>query len=453
VHVEFLVIGSGPAGQTAAIAASKLGKQVVLIEQDEVIGGASLNYGTIPSKSLREAIVDLTRFDEQSFYGVGRRDVSINDLNFRLHRILDEERASLARRFKKNKIKVIHGAAHFLSSHKIQADDQIFECDTIVIASGSKPRNPMGIPFDDEVILDSTRLLSIGSLPRSMLVLGAGIVGTEYASFFAALGIETTIIDKKSHLLPLLDCEVGIHLQTALTEIGLRFLGSKIPKEIKRVDDRAQVSFQDGTTLEADKLLYALGRTANLGDLDLEKAYLHSKKGFIPVNEHFQTSQPHIYAVGDVIGAPALSATSFEQGRLAARHACGIPSTDLPKSHPLGIYTIPEISSIGSTEETLEGQGRSYEVGRAYYYEIARGHITGSDIGMFKILFDPETLELLGVHIIGRSATELIHIGQMAMNLGAPLDFFINQVFNYPTFAEGYRIAALNGMNKIRRLL
>ncbi|NDD57773.1 MAG: Si-specific NAD(P)(+) transhydrogenase [Chlamydiae bacterium] len=459
MQIDFVVIGSGPAGQKAAIQAAKLGKQVIIIEKDPHLGGASLNSGTIPSKSLREAIIDLTDFYRRSFYGKikEKKRVSINDLNYRLNKVLEEQRAFLQKQFDKNKIRVIHGMARFDSSKKIYVSDisgnTAYEVDFefCLISSGSKPRNPIHVPFDSEKVLDSTRLLSIDHVPQTMLVLGGGIIGAEYASFFAALGTEVTVVDKRSHLLPLLDFEIGLHLQKALSEIGLRVLGNKEPEKITRVHDYVEVEFKDGEKEKAEVLLYALGREANVDGMDVFKAGISvDKRGYIPVNALFQTASSNIYAAGDVIGPPSLAATSMEQGRLAARHAFGIQTHHFPTFYPIGIYTIPEISSCGYTEEELKQLGFRYEIGRAYYYEIARNLIVGNDPGMFKILFHADTLEILGIHIIGRAATELIHIGQVAMSFNARIDYFIDQIFNYPTYAEGYRIAALNGYNKIK---
>ncbi|NGX57300.1 MAG: putative soluble pyridine nucleotide transhydrogenase [Chlamydiae bacterium] len=460
LQVDVVIIGSGPAGQKAAIQAAKLGKKVVVVEKDGKPGGACLYSGTIPSKTLREAIVDLTGFHQRVIYGKDfpMKEVTINDLNFRLNSVIEEQGKIITRQFRKNDIRFIIGSARFENKNMVivTGEDgrlcyQIY-ADKFIIATGSKPRNPPDLEFDDHVILDSTRLLSIDKVPQSMLVLGGGIIGSEYASFFSALGTEVTVIDKKDHMLPLLDHEIGIHLQTALTNLGLRFKGKKIPAEIKRVNDRAHVRFEDGTSLEADTLLFALGRLANIENLSIENAGLAiSPRGYIPVNALFQTKVSHIYAVGDVVGGPCLASTSMEQGRLAARHACGIETHHFPTFYPVGIYTIPTISCCGYTEQDLIDMGFHYEVGRAYYYEIARSHIAGSNVGMFKILFHSETLELLGVHVIGRGATEVIHIGQLAMGFKAHVDYFIDQVFNYPTYAEGYRIAALNGINKIKR--
>lgn len=459
ISVDVVVIGSGPAGQKAAIQCAKLGRSCVVIEKEPDPGGNCLYSGTIPSKSLREAIIDYTRFYERRYWrqDLDPHGVSIKELYSRLSHVVDEERMMILRQFKRNKIRLIQGTARFESQHRLLVVDNNYGisygiyADKIIIATGSKPRNPMEIPFDQDVILDSTRILGLEKVPDTMIVLGGGIIGAEYASFFAALGTEVTIIDKRDQILPLLDTEIGIHLQTALTEIGMKFMGNKIPIEISRKGHRAFVKFQDGTSLEADALLYALGRLANVDGLQINNAGFEvNESGYIPVNALFQTVQSHIYAVGDVIGGPCLASTSMEQGRLAARHACGVQTHHFPTFYPIGIYTIPEISSCGYTEDQLKELGFQYEVGRAYYYEIAKSHIVGNSIGLFKILFHKETLEILGIHVIGRSAAEVIHIGQVAVSFNAKIDYFINHIFNYPTYAEGYRVAALNGINKIK---
>ena len=459
ITVDIAIIGSGPSGQKAAIQAAKLGKSVIVIEKDPSPGGACLFSGTIPSKTFREAVVDLTRFYDRQFEGSDKiiPNVTIDELNKRLQTVIFEERNIIVRQFKKNNIQFLQGSARFENGETLIVLDGDFrlkyqiKAQFFIIASGSNPRNPSDVPFDREVILDSTTLLGIGRVPKSMIVLGGGVIGSEYASFFAALGTEVTVIDRKEHMLPMLDSEIGIHLQTALTDIGLKFKGKKEPVEIARKENHAFVRFKDDSTLEADVLLYTLGRSANVEALHLENTGIKvDAKGYIPVNALFQTAVPHIYAVGDVIGGPCLASTRMEQGRLAARHACGVEIHRFPTLFPYGIYTIPEISSCGYTEEELKTMGFHYEVGRAHFYEIARSHIAGSNSGLFKILFHAETLEILGVHIIGRNATEVIHIGQLAISLRAHLDYFIDHVFNYPTYAEGYRIAALNGMNKIK---
>lgn len=459
ISVDLVVIGSGPAGQKAAIQAAKLGKKVIVIEKLIEPGGNCLYNGTIPSKSLREAIIDLTRFNERGFYGEALKinEVGFSELTKRLYKVIDEERNMVYRQFKKNGIRLVTGSARFESNKMIIVVDREYrmlyqiKSQFFIIATGSQPRNPSNIVFDDKIILDSTRILGLDTIPKTMIVLGGGIIGSEYASFFAALGTEVTIIDRKDHILPFVDGEIGIHLQTALTELGLKFMGHKEPDVVKIVDGKAYVKCKDGAEYTSDVLLYALGRQANVGELHIENAGLAvNDKGYIPVNALFQTVHPNIYAVGDVIGGPSLASTSMEQGRLAARHAFGEQTHYFPNFYPVGIYTIPEISSCGYTEEELRAMGFRYEVGRAYYYEIARSHITGSSVGMFKILFHAETLQILGIHVVGRGATEVIHIGQVASTFNVKIDYFIDQIFNYPTYAEGYRVAALNGYNKIK---
>ena len=460
ITTDIAIIGSGPAGQKAAVQAAKLGKRVVVIDKDPEPGGACLYSGTIPSKTFREAVVDMNRFYERYFEGKEYilPEAALAELNYRLHSVIREESKVILRQFKKNDIQFIQGSARFENQHTLLVIDNDYrlkyqiQASIFIIAVGSHPRTPADVPFDKEVILDSTTLLGIDRIPNSMIVLGGGIIGSEYASFFAALGTEVFVIDRKEHMLPLLDSEIGIHLQTALMDIGLKFKGRMEPVEIMRRNDRAFVRFRDDTSMEADILLYALGRVANVEALHIGNAGIKvDVKGYIPVNALFQTIVPHIYAVGDVIGGPCLASTSMEQGRLAALHACGMETHHLPSFYPIGIYTIPEISSCGYTEEELKAWGFHYEVGRAHFYEIARSHIERSNVGLFKILFHAETLEILGVHIIGRNATEVIHIGQMAMTFRAHLGYFIDHIFNYPTYAEGYRIAALNGINKVKR--
>lgn len=459
IMADVVVIGSGPSGQKAAIQCAKLDKKVIVIEKLPEPGGHCLYSGTIPSKTLREAIIDLTRFHERYFFNeeLTIKDVTMEELSGRLQRVTEDERNMVHRQFRKNNIRLIQGTASFESPHSMLVVNDDYKllyklnAEKFIIATGSKPRNPIHVPFDEEVILDSTRLLNLKKIPKSMIVLGGGIIGSEYASFFAALGTEVTIIDKRDHILPLLDSEIGIHLQTALTDIGLKFMGNKKPAEISKVGDKAVVQFEDGTSLTGDTLLFALGRTANVDALQIGKAgVVINERGYITVNALFQSSASHIYAVGDVIGGPCLASTSMEQGRLAARHACGAQTHHFPTFYPIGIYAIPEISCCGYTEDELKRLGFRYEVGRAYYYEIARSHIAGSKVGMFKLLFHAETLEILGIHVIGRGATEVIHIGQIAKSFNAKIDYFIDHIFNYPTYAEGYRVAALNGFNKIK---
>ena len=460
LQFDVVVIGSGPAGQKAAIQCSKLGRKTAVIERAPEPGGGCLYTGTIPSKTLREAIIDLTRFYERSFDAVQCSiwEPNIKDLNSRLQKVIEDEKNVVLRQFRRNHVRLISGVAQFQSPKTLIVVDEAYRlkyeisADHIIIATGSKPRNPIDVPFDEEVIYDSTTFLNMGKIPKSMIVLGGGIIGAEYASFMATLGTKVTVIDKKSHILPLLDSEIGMHLQNGLHEIGLEFAGNRKPVKIWRDSGQAMVECDDGSSFIADSVLFALGRTANAQALHLEHANIEiDQRGYIPVNALFQTRQPHIYAVGDVIGGPCLASTSMEQGRLAARHACGVEMHLFPTNYPIGIYTIPEISSCGYTEDQLKELGYKFEVGRAYYHEIARSHIAGSHHGMMKIVFHSDTLEILGVQVIGRGATELVHIGQVAMTYRAKIDSFIDQVFNYPTYAECYRVAALNGYNKLKK--
>lgn len=454
---DVIVIGSGPSGQQAAIQAVKLGKKVAIVERLPDPGGNCLYNGTIPSKTLREAILELTRFHEQSFYGNTEeiRKVNIKDLNHRLSQVISEEKKVIIDILKKYSIDFIEANVEFLDSRVLilrDATDNIIchaAADLFFIATGSKPRHPTEVPFDEEVILDSTRLLKIQSVPKTMIVLGGGVIGSEYSSFFAALGTEVIIIDQKKTILPMLDREIGAHLHQALKRLGMKFIGEKKVEKIWRVNNKACVSLSDGQIVEGDTLLFALGRTANVTELKIQNAGIATnEKGYIKVNDHFQTSVEHIYAVGDVIGGPCLASTSMEQGRLAACHACKVKALPIQEFYPHGIYTIPEISTFGNTEEELIEMGFHYEVGRACYSEIAKSHISGSNHGMFKILFHKETKNILGVHIIGRNATEVIHIGQIVQSINGPINFFVDHIFNYPTYAEGYRIAALDGLSK-----
>jgi len=459
LKVDFAVIGSGPSGQKGAIQAAKLGASVAVIERDPYPGGVSINRGTIPSKTLRESIIELTNFHGRHFHGQKNeiQKVAITDLYYNLNKVLEQERSLIRRQFTRNKIELIQGLASFTSEHCLDIRDENgtiikkIEAQFILIAVGSTPRHPLDIPFDDKVVLDSTKLLALDFVPQSMIVLGGGVIGAEYASFFAALGTQVTVLDKRNHMLPSLDTEIGTHFQAAMSEINVKFQENKNISSVEKRDGKAHVTCEDGSTFESDVLLHALGREANVKPLDIDKVGIElTVRGKIPVNPLFQTEVPNIYAAGDVIGGPSLASTSMEQGRLVARHAFKATTHYFPSFYPIGIYTIPEISCCGYTEEELQELDFHYVVGRAYYYEIARSHIAGDTAGLVKLLFHRDTLEILGVHVIGRGATEVIHIGQVAMSFRARIDYFINHVFNYPTYAEGFRIAALNGYNKVR---
>ncbi len=458
--IDFLVIGSGPAGQKGAIQASKCGRKVVVIEGWET-GGSSLWTGTIPSKALREAILDLTNFSNKSFYADQMKskmhEVSISDLNFRVNWVKSHLKETIGRQLKKNGIEVIPGVARFVDPHTVWVSEKEkitrkFSAKTILLATGSKPRHPKEIQFDGKRIFDSTTLLNMDTIPKSLIVIGAGVVGTEYASMFCLLGTKVTLIDRRPRMLSFLDREIGAHLQVALEESKLVFMGEKDYTKIISKGNRVEVQFQDGSSISAEAVLVASGREANVDGLEMQNGGLSlNAKGYLDVNEHYQTKMEHIFAAGDIIDGPCLSSVSYAQGRLAALNGCGKEKNRFATLYPYGIYTIPEISSIGKTEEELQAEGAEYEVGRAYFYEISRSVITGGESGLCKLIFNPKNFELLGAHIIGLGATESIHLAQVAISFNLKMDYFVEHVFNFPTFAEMYRIAALNGINKCKK--
>lgn len=461
VKVDLAVIGAGPAGQKGAIQGAKADKKVALIDRLGQLGGACLHTGTIPSKTLRMAILDLTGFLQSAYYGQAQRttqEISMRDLTFRVNKVIEDENRLLAEQCAGNGVEVVYGTARFADAHTLEvldAQGQIshqVEAEKILIAVGSKPRQPIDIPQDHEIFLDSDQVFRVKQLPKSLIVLGGGIIGCEYATMFAALGIRVLLLDRRE-LLRAVDGEIAQYFGEYVKQQGSMEVRVKQPiKEVRRSEDgQAEVVMEDGECLRAATLFYSMGRIANLEGMQLEQAGIAlNKLGNIPVNELFQTNSPHIYAAGDVIGPPGLASIAIEQGRLAVRNAFAMKTHHFPEFFPTGIYTIPEISSVGPTEEELQKQGVHYEVGRAHYREIARGPIAGDISGMIKLLFHAETLEVLGVHIIGTHATEVISIGQIAIHFRARVDYFVETIFNYPTFAEGYRIAALNGLNKLK---
>ena len=459
-HVDLLVIGAGPAGQKGAIQGAKGGLTVVVADRLGLLGGACLNQGTVPSKALRQAILDMTGFIHSGYHGdqVSRHDISFDELRARVNKVIEDENRVLSEQCEANDIGTAFGSARFADEHVVEVMDEAgqvsarFEADKILISTGSSPRHPIDLPPEPDLFLDSDEIFRMNSLPESLVVLGGGIIGCEYATMFAALGIEVTLMDRRDDLLRMLDGEISKAFADYIQQMeGLSVkLGQGIDTLRKSSDGRAEVVLKDGGSLVADRLFYSMGRIANVEGLGLEKAGIElDELGYIPVNALFQTLQPHIYAAGDVIGPPALASTSVEQGRLAIRNALMLKSHHFPEFFPYGIYTIPEISSVGPTEEELQKAGVHYEVGRAQYSEMARGPIAGDTQGMIKLIFHGQTLEMLAVHIIGTLATELIPLGQMAINLRVKADYFVDTIFNYPTFAEGYRIAALNGLNRL----
>lgn len=458
---DLLVIGSGPAGQKAAIQAAKLQKRVGIIENGRAIGGASVNTATLPSKTLKDSIYHLHGFKLRAFPSISytvAKTLTLRDLMARKDQVIKSEVAVITHQLERNHVEVIRGTASFVDAHSVQVvkpngQVDVLSATFIIIATGSRPRRAEDIPFDDTTICDTDSILSTETLPKTMTVMGGGVIGCEYASMFAAFGISVTLVDRRSQLLRFLDREV---IQAMASQMRSNGVVLRLGEEIAGVaqDERGQIvtTLKSGKTVVNDMLLYAMGRVANTEELELATIRLSSDHlGQISVNEHYQTEIPHIYATGDVIGFPGLASTSMEQGRLAACHAFRVAKSNLPKIMPYGIYTIPEISTVGKNEEELTGESVPYEVGRAYYREIARGQIFGDVDGMLKLIFHRDTLRLLGVHIIGEGATELIHIGQAVLTYGGAVDFFVHNVFNYPTLAECYRTAAFDGLNRLAR--
>ena len=454
---DVVVIGTGPAGQRAAIQAAKLGARVVAIEQHSTIGGAAIHAGTIPSKTLREAILYLTGFRQRGLYGVGyqlKERITIGDLTVRLDLVLDRGLAVMENQLKRNGVGLLRGHARFTAHHELQLSGDGVEEDIrgeiVILAPGSRPAHSPTVPIDGRWVVDADLLYEHLEIPKRAIIIGAGVIGIEYASMFGALGVEVTVCDQRDHILEFLDREILEALMAQMRQTGVTFqLGEEIVG-VTVEDGTVIARGASGKRLEADTLLYTVGRRGNTEELGLERVGLETDpRGRITVDGQYRTAVPYIYAAGDVIGFPALAATSMEQGRLAARYALGAPDQGIRGLLPIGIYAIPEISMVGRTEEELIGDGVPYEVGSALYAETARGQIVGDRSGRMKLLVQTETHELLGVHIIGEGATELIHIGQSVMALGGRLEYLVDNVFNYPTLAECYKIAALDAFNKI----
>jgi NAD(P) transhydrogenase len=460
-NYDLLVIGSGPAGQKAAIQAAKLRKRVAIVEKQPTVGGASLNTGTLPSKTLKDAIYYLHGFKLRSFTNITysiRKSLTLRDLMARKDLVLKHELEVITNQLERNDVDIIQGSASFLDPHTLQVIKPNGQIETlqaafIVVATGSRPRRAEGFPFNERTIVDSDSILATDSIPRMLTVLGGGVIGCEYATMFSAFGIKVTLIDRRAELLRFVDQEV---VQALIYHMRTNSVNVKLAEEIGSVaeDDKRRVvtTLKSGKTVVSDMLLYAMGRVSNTDDLNLDAIGIQTDmQKQIKVNEHYQTVIPHIYAAGDVIGFPGLASTSMEQGRLATCHAFNVKQSSLPKMMPYGIYTIPEISTVGKNEEELTKEAIPYEVGRAFYKEIARGQIFGDLEGLLKLIFHRDTLQLLGVHIIGEGATELIHIGQAVLTYGGTVEFFVHNVFNYPTLAECYRTAALDGINRLGR--
>lgn len=457
---DLVVVGSGPAGRRGAIQAAKLGKKVLVIEQGKRVGGVSVHTGTIPSKTLRETALNLSGWRERGFYGRSYRvkqEISAEDLRRRLLITLDHEVEVLEHQFARNRVQHIRGKASFVDTNTLQVikddgDTMTVTGASILLAVGTKPFRPDYMPFDNKTVLDSDELLDIEELPRSMVVIGAGVIGIEYATIFSALDTAVTVIDPKSTMLDFIDKEIIEDFTYQLRDRNMKLLlGTKAEKVERLETGKVQLTLDSGRHLVTDMVLFAAGRMGATDTLNLEAIGLEAdSRGRLKVNpETFQTSVPNIYAAGDVVGFPSLASTSMEQGRIAARVAIGAVAKEPQKYFPYGIYAVPEISTCGLTEEEMKERGIPYECGIARFRETSRGHIMGLDTGLLKLIFSLKTRRLLGVHIVGEGATELVHIGQAVLNLKGTVEYFVENTFNYPTLAEAYKIAGLDAWNRM----
>jgi len=458
-HYDLIVIGSGPAGRRAAVQAAKLKKSVLVVERGRRVGGVCVHTGTIPSKTLRETVLNLSGWRERGFYGRAHRnkhDISAEDLRRRLAITLDHEVEVLEHQFARNNVACVAGAARFLGPHAIEVtgdtgDIRHYHGDRVIIAVGTQPFRPAYIPFDGECIVDADEILDLKRLPRSLAVVGASVIGIEYATIFSALDVKVTVIEPGESLLGFVDRELVDEFIHDLRDRGVSLRFNSKARSVEKRGDACVLQLEDQRQIVADMVLFAAGRSGATETLNLGAASLAAdERGRIAVDKAtFRTAVPHIYAAGDVIGFPSLASTSMEQGRIAACHAFGESAHAPPEFFPYGIYSVPEISTVGMTEEQVREKSIPYETGIARFRETSRGHIMGLNSGFMKMIFALETRRLLGVHIVGEGATELIHIGQAVLNLGGGLDYFVENTFNYPTLAEAYKIAALDAFNRM----
>jgi len=458
---DLAVIGSGPGGQKAAIAAAKLDRRVAIVERPDMLGGVCLNTGTIPSKTMREAVLYLTGLDQREMYGQSYRvkdEITIADLAARTRHVVSRENDVVRSQLSRNRVTILSGTASFTGPHEITVDDgrgqpRLVSADAIVIATGTQPARPSSVAFDEATIIDSDGIVHLERVPRTLVVVGAGVIGIEYASMFAALGSKVTVVEQRDRMLEFCDLEVVEALKFHLRDLAVTFRFGETVASVEATHGGAIATLRSGKRIPADVLMYSAGRQGATDDLNLAAAGLEADgRGRIKVDDFFRTAVPHIYAVGDVIGFPALAATSMEQGRLAAHHACGEPVHTAHQLQPIGIYSIPEISFIGRTEDQLTADCVPFEVGVSRYRELARGQIIGDSYGVLKLLVSPDDRTLLGVHVFGTQATELVHIGQAVMGCGGTVDYLVDAVFNYPTLAESYKVAALDATNKMRQM-
>ncbi|MEQ1499466.1 MAG: Si-specific NAD(P)(+) transhydrogenase [Novosphingobium sp.] len=459
MRYDLVVLGSGPAGRRAAVQAAKLGKSVLVVDNRDRVGGVSVHTGTIPSKTLRETALNLSGWRERGFYGRAyrvKRDISGADLAMRLDKTLTHEIEVLEHQFARNGVQTLVGAGRFLDPHRIAISapggERVVEAGRILIAVGTQPFRPDSIPFDGRSIVDSDEFIANPRVPRSLTVIGAGVIGLEYATVFAAMDVPVTLVEPRRQLLEFIDQEVVEHLVYQLRDSGMRLL---LGTELDRIVPSSEgpvCHLADGRQLRSEMVLYTAGRQGATAPLDLARCGLEADpRGRLRVDPAtYQTDIGHIYAAGDVIGFPSLAATSMEQGRAAACHAFCAPLPKAGSHFPIGIYAVPELSSAGLSEEAAREQGLAYECGVARFRETSRGQIMGMDSGMLKLIFAMPSRKLLGVHIVGEGATELVHIGQAVIELGGTIDYFIDNSFNYPTLAEAYKIASLDAWNRIR---
>lgn len=458
---DLLVIGSGPAGRRAAIQAAKLEKRVLVVEQGSRVGGVSVHTGTIPSKTLRETALNLSGWRERGFYGRSYRvkqEINADDLRRRLLITLDHEVEVLEHQFARNRVQQMRGRAQFVDPHTIEiakSDGEVLRVTaaSVLLAVGTRPYRPTHIPFDNEAVIDSDELLEIKRVPRSLIVVGAGVIGIEYATIFSALDTQVTVIEPRDTMLDFIDKEIVEDFTYQLRDRNMKLIFGQTVESVVREPNggKCRVTLKSGRSLQAEMVLFAAGRVGATDTLNLSAAGLEAdSRGRLKVDpETFQTAIPHIYAAGDVVGFPSLASTSMEQGRIAARHAVGVPASEPPQFFPYGIYAVPEISTCGLTEEEVLQRGIPYEAGIAHFRETSRGHIMGLDTGMLKMIFSLKTRRLLGVHIVGEGATELVHIGQAVLNLKGTVEYFVENTFNYPTLAEAYKIAGLDAWNRM----
>ncbi|HTZ47149.1 MAG TPA: Si-specific NAD(P)(+) transhydrogenase [Verrucomicrobiae bacterium] len=455
---DLVVIGCGPAGEKGAAQAAYFGKRVAVIERAADVGGSCINTGTVPSKTLRESALYFSGLKQRGLYGIDyslKENLTVHDFMHRERAVVEMERARILRNLDLHKIQLIRGQASFEDAHTVAVSNsqgtRIIRGEVILIATGSKPHRPAEIAIDDVHTFDSDTFLQMNRIPKSLAVIGGGVIGCEYASIFMALGVEVTLVDGREQLLPFLDAEISQRLRDRFLALGMHLWFNERPVRAENHRCGARLHMKSGKTLEVEAALFAAGRRAAVDSLALEKAALAlNDRGYLPVNDNYRTSAPHIYAVGDVIGFPALASTSMEQARVAVCHAFGLKYKQRVASLlPMGIYTIPEISAAGETEESCKQKGIDYCVGRALYENNARGHISGDTAGMLKLIFRRDDRKLLGVSILGESATELIHIGMMVLDKGLIIDEFIEQVFNYPTLSETYKYAAYDGLGNL----